>query len=69
MTTLPPIIYQHINTEPESPVEHNASVPPSLERLIMRLLAKPKAERPGFADEVLVELERVALDRAGESSQ
>ena len=56
------IIYQHINSKPESPVEHNASVPPSLERLIMRLLAKPKTERPGSAEEVLAKLERVALD-------
>ena len=56
------IIYQHINTKPESPLEHNASVPPSLERLIMRLLAKPKTERPSSAEEVLAILERVALD-------
>ncbi|MCH7579983.1 MAG: alpha/beta fold hydrolase [Chloroflexi bacterium] len=58
------IIYQHINTSPESPVEHNASVPPSLERLIMRLLAKPKAERPGSAEEVLSELERAVAELA-----
>ena len=56
------IMYQHVNTEPESPVEHNESVPPGLERLIMRLLAKPKAERPGSADEVLTELEQAATE-------
>ncbi len=56
------IMYQHVNVEPVSPVEYNASLPPSLERLIMRLLAKPKAERPGSADEVLVELERTAME-------
>ena len=56
------IMYQHVNTEPESPVEHNASVPPSLERLIMKLLAKSKTERPASADQVLAELERVATE-------
>ena len=30
------IIYQHINTSPESPAKHNPSVPQSVERLIMR---------------------------------
>ena len=54
------IMYQHINAEPESPLEHNASLPPSLERLIMRLLAKPKADRPDSAEEVLAELEHAA---------
>ena len=52
------IMYQHVNAQPQSPVEHNDAVPPSLERLIMRLLAKTKAERPSSAEEVLVELER-----------
>ncbi|MCH8162449.1 MAG: serine/threonine protein kinase [Chloroflexi bacterium] len=55
------IMYQHVNAEPESPVKHSASVPPNLERLIMTLLAKTKAERPASAEEVLAELERVAL--------
>ena len=54
------IMYQHVNAEPDSPVEHNPSLPPSLERLILRLLAKAKTERPGSAEEVLAELERAA---------
>ncbi|MCH7698368.1 MAG: alpha/beta fold hydrolase [Chloroflexi bacterium] len=57
------IIYQHVNSKPESPAEHNASVPPGLERLIMKLLAKPKAERPASAEEVLAELEQTAADQ------
>ncbi len=56
------IIYQHINTNPEPPAKHNASVPPSLERLIMRLLAKAKADRPSAAAEVVSELERMAVE-------
>ena len=56
------IIYQHINTKPESPAKHNASVPPDLERLIMRLLAKTKTERPSSAEDVLTELERSLAD-------
>ncbi|MCH8026243.1 MAG: alpha/beta fold hydrolase, partial [Chloroflexi bacterium] len=59
------IIYQHVNAEPESPTEHNEAVPPNLERLIMRLLAKAKAERPSSADEVLAELENVATELSG----
>ncbi|MCI0856812.1 MAG: hypothetical protein J4N98_08980, partial [Chloroflexi bacterium] len=58
------IIYQHINTKPESPAKHNASVPPDLERLIMRLLAKTKTERPSSAEDVLTELERAVTDLA-----
>ena len=59
------IMYQHVNTEPTSPLEHNASVPPSLEGLIMKLLAKTKAERPSSAEEVLAELEHAAAELAG----
>ena len=62
------IMYQHVNTKPESPLDHNASLPLGLERLIMRLLAKPKAERPGSAEEVLTELEQAALELAGGSA-
>lgn len=58
------IMYQHVNAEPESPVDHNASVPARLERLIMKLLAKPKAERPGSADAVLAELKGAATELA-----
>ncbi len=56
------IMYQHVNVEAESSAQRNASVPPSIDRLIMKLLAKNKAERPGTADEVLAELERAAAE-------
>ena len=46
-------------------MEHNPSLPPSLERLILRLLAKAKTERPGSAEEVLAELEHAAFELAG----
>ncbi len=59
------IMYQHVNVNPESPVEHNESLPPRLERLILRLLAKPKTERPGSAEEVLAELENAAAELTG----
>ena len=62
------IMYQHVNTKPESPTEHNEAVPPRLEQLIMRLLAKTKAERPASAEEVLVELEHAAAELAGNPS-
>jgi pimeloyl-ACP methyl ester carboxylesterase len=58
------IMYQHVNNEPESPLEHNAAIPPGLVRLIMKLLAKTKPERPASAEEVLAELEEAAKELA-----
>ncbi len=59
------IMYQHVNTKPESPLEQNASVLPGLERLILKLLAKTRAERPSSSEEVLAELEEAATELAG----
>jgi pimeloyl-ACP methyl ester carboxylesterase len=58
------IIYQHVNNAPESPTTHNEAIALDLEQLIMKLLAKEKADRPGSADEVLAELEQVATQLA-----
>lgn len=52
------LVSQHLHVTPVPPSSHNPQVPPALELLILRLLAKPPAERPASAAEV-----REALDR------
>jgi hypothetical protein len=56
------VISQHINTAPVAPSWHNPSVPPALEGLILRLLAKSPAERPASAAEVLAALQAIDPD-------
>src|SRR5207253_2700712 len=46
------IISQHLNTPPVSPSWHRPDLPPALEALILRLLEKEPAKRPGAAGEV-----------------
>ena len=46
------IITQHLNVPPVSPTWHNPDCPPALEALILRLLEKDLARRPGSAREV-----------------
>jgi hypothetical protein len=53
------VISQHVNTAPVAPSWHNAEVSPSLEALILRMLAKAPAERPAGANAVLDELHRI----------
>jgi hypothetical protein len=56
------VISQHVNTAPVAPSWHNPAVPPALEGLILRLLAKAPADRPASAEEVLKAL--AAIDPA-----
>ena len=46
------ILYQHINQPPMSPREQNPNVPSALNELILHLLQKDPAHRPGSAQEV-----------------
>jgi tetratricopeptide (TPR) repeat protein len=59
------IIGQHINTPPVAPTWHNGQCPRPLEALILRLLAKDPAERPGSAADVLAALEAIDLTDVG----
>jgi hypothetical protein len=59
------IIGQHINTPPVAPTWHNGQCPRPLEALILRLLAKDPAERPGSATDVLAALEAMDTTDVG----
>jgi hypothetical protein len=54
------IIWQHINTPPVAPSWHNPEIPPLLETLILRLLAKAPQDRPASAAEVETALAAIA---------
>ncbi|MEE8370113.1 MAG: protein kinase, partial [Dehalococcoidia bacterium] len=51
------VISQHLNTPPVAPSFHNPSLPPALNDLIMKLMAKDPEDRPSSADEVLAALQ------------
>jgi class 3 adenylate cyclase len=51
------VISQHLNTPPVAPSFHNPSLPPALNDLILKLLAKNPPDRPSSADEVLATLQ------------
>ena len=56
------VITQHLHAPPVPPRAHNAAIPPALEALILRLLAKQPDDRPASASQVLQALE--SIDRA-----
>ena len=56
------VISQHINTPPELPSLRGAQIPPSLEELILRLMAKDPEDRPESAAEVLHLLDTIDPD-------
>jgi class 3 adenylate cyclase len=53
------IIGRHLNADPVAPSRHNPAVPPALDQLILRLLAKSPEERPESAASVRGALEAV----------
>src|SRR4051812_968123 len=54
------VVAQHINTAPVAPSWHNPEVPPALEALVLRMLAKDRGARPASAAEVRAELDRLS---------
>jgi len=54
------IVSQHLNTPPVAPSFHNPSLPPALNDLILKLLAKDPEDRPSSADEVLAVLDSLS---------
>lgn len=53
------VISQHLNAPVVPPSTYNASIPPALEALILRLLSKDPGDRPSSAGEVLEALDRI----------
>ena len=53
------VISQHVNVTPVPPIAHNPDLPPALDALILRLLAKSPEDRPASASEVAGELRSV----------
>jgi predicted Ser/Thr protein kinase len=51
------ILSQHVNVAPVAPRWHNPSIPPTLDAIVMRLLAKDPAERYPSAEDVIAALE------------
>jgi tetratricopeptide (TPR) repeat protein len=62
------IIGQHLNTPPVAPTWHRPECPPGLEALILRLLEKDPARRPGSATEVREALQSFSSSSASEPS-
>jgi eukaryotic-like serine/threonine-protein kinase len=54
------VIAQHINAPPGAPSKHNPDLPPALDALVLRLLAKSPDERPPSAAAVGAELRQIA---------
>lgn len=53
------VLYKHLHEPPRPPSELNPLVPPALDALILRLLAKSPDERPATAHETIVALDEV----------
>jgi tRNA A-37 threonylcarbamoyl transferase component Bud32 len=58
--TLTAIMGQHMNIPPTPPREHRADIPLELDQLVVRLLAKDPASRPGSAAQVSAILRGIA---------
>ena len=52
------IVHQHLESTPRPPSELVAALPPELDRLVLRLLAKAPSQRLGYAEDVAVVLRR-----------
>jgi hypothetical protein len=64
------MLIQHIQATPVPPSERAGIVlPPALEGLVMRCLEKDPSRRPASADEVVAELDRIALDHGWDQAQ
>lgn len=60
------VAMSHVTQDPDPPSTSNPTVPSALDALVMRLLAKDPAKRPESAAALAEELERMAVDIAGE---
>ncbi|TQM67431.1 serine/threonine protein kinase [Actinomadura hallensis] len=61
--TVPALMRQHLTVEPAPPSRHRPDVPAELDRLVLWLLAKDPADRPGSAEDVAERLRALASGR------
>lgn len=59
------MMFQHVYREPTLPSQHAVGIPPQLDALVLRCLAKDAAQRPQNAAEVGVSLRRLAATMTG----
>lgn len=50
------VLYMHVYEPPPPPSQFNKSVPPSVDRLVLRMMAKDPDDRPAGADALLAEI-------------
>jgi serine/threonine-protein kinase len=58
------VIYLHVYEQPKRPGELNPRVPPPVERLVLRMLAKQPDERFGSPNDLLAELKKLKRTQA-----
>ncbi len=61
------VLYMHVYEPPPPPSQFNSEVPPAVDRMVLRMLAKDPAERPVDADELLRELEALKQTISGQN--
>ena len=57
ISTMVQAAYYHVHEQPKPPSTHVSNLPPALEALVLRMLAKQPAQRPSSANEVAGHLE------------
>ena len=62
------VAYQHVRADPARPSTLDPSIPPALDDLVLRLLAKDPAGRPRSAAALVEELARLGTDRHGDAA-
>ncbi|MBM4424695.1 MAG: tetratricopeptide repeat protein [Chloroflexi bacterium] len=63
------VVSQHLHAPVVPPRAHSPSIPPALDALIVRLLAKRPDDRPASASEVKSEIEHIAANAASGAAQ
>lgn len=62
------VLHMHEAEEAAPPSAFAPEIPPEIDDLVLRLLAKSPRDRPGFADDVAARLERLGVHDSGSSA-
>ena len=63
------VIYMHVYEEPRKPSQFNPKVPPSADRVILRMIAKDPKDRFASPEQLLAELRKLKLELAGQGGR